>query len=681
MATPQNQKREIVFKGQLQQKVVRKCGILLRRKKTIYEDELWVVLCVHEGGICGIPHLEWYSDLKSACEHNPIKVQDLLDCQYVNVSIGEERTFVIGFADKKRPILELYCPTIEERRQWVTKITETLSRLNCLLPLEDDINDSNQQLNSGGMGPRSENLYIAMNEIEEENKQPKMDLFNNGINNRIVTNNSSNRIPLQIASTSNSSIGHKYSLNTPIPFNSSPPSNNLFISTPQWQSASLRRNLPANQRINFFGSLQRQQSHPFNNSFVKHNLNNPQLDIREERAIDFDNEINELSPPPLPPRQNTLKRDLSEQQSTSINNNSQQIYSPILPSSPIPCSPPKTPTNIASSSEEPQTSFNRSQYDQLSPISIHQYQQLSRLSGDFGIQKQIINSKKLNGGGINQRLSHTSSSTITTTSNSVRSSIEEENKNKISKNIHQYDVLVPNKRKELYQTISFSENIFQQNITQTRRVHLSMGILADNVVFVDWKGKVLMAGWKPIADKSLQNILHFGDELCQVAGITIYSVKQLPEIYTNSTPGIPIELVIRPNSNAQIYTLKKDNESGKDLGIVLHKRKNKISSIIKDSKAYKASIPNCLPSYFYIPEPTNSNNKQIEERTVSAIITELNGIPLSLYSKNEQLFKRIDQLQNGTEINLTLLPTDFCDLILRQLKAQCKDYQKFMHDS
>nr|CAD2201143.1 unnamed protein product [Meloidogyne enterolobii] len=110
-----------------------------------------------------------------------------------------------------------------------------------------------------------------------------------------------------------------------------------------------------------------------------------------------------------------------------------------------------------------------------------------------------------------------------------------------------------------------------------------------------------MAGWKPIADKSLQNILHFGDELCQVAGITIYSVKQLPEIYTNSTPGIPIELVIKPNFNAQIYTLKKESENGKDLGIVLHKKKNKISSIIKGSPAYLASIPDSLPSYFIFP--------------------------------------------------------------------------------
>ena len=53
-----------------------------------------------------------------------------------------------------------------------------------------------------------------------------------------------------------------------------------------------------------------------------------------------------------------------------------------------------------------------------------------------------------------------------------------------------------------------------------------------------------MAGWKPLADRSLQNILHFGDELCEVVGITIYSVKQLPEIYSNSTPGIPVKIFI-----------------------------------------------------------------------------------------------------------------------------------------
>jgi len=73
----------------------------------------------------------------------------------------------------------------------VAKITETLNRLNCLLPLEDDIN--NQQLNGGGNVPRKENLYIAMNEMEEENKQPKNE---NIINRIITTKNSSNRLPL-----------------------------------------------------------------------------------------------------------------------------------------------------------------------------------------------------------------------------------------------------------------------------------------------------------------------------------------------------------------------------------------------------------------------------------------------------------------------------------------------------
>ncbi|KAF7633374.1 PH domain-containing protein [Meloidogyne graminicola] len=672
--TTQNQRREIIFKGQLQQKVIRKCGFLLRRKKTIYEDEFWVILCVHEGGICGIPHLEWYSDLKSACEHNPIRVQDLLDCQYVNVAIGEERTFVVGFIDKKRPILELFCPTIEERRQWVTKITETLNRLNCLLP--DDITDNdNQQLSNGCAGPRSENLYIAMNEIEDENKQPNQYLFHNGpmlrSSNRTGGGNNSNRKPLQIASTN--SPGHKLSLKTPIPMNSSLPSNSSFTSIPQWQSASLRRNMPSHQRENFFSSLQRQQSHPFNITSTKHTLNNPQSEIREEHTNDF-NEEEDLSPPPLPPRQNPIKqqrKELSEKQ--LINNNSQ--LSPILPSSPIPCSPPKTP-NIGYSIEEPQTSsFNRSQYDQLSPknnnntTTTHQYQQLSRLSGDFEIKKHsILSSKRYSG--INQRLSNTSSST---NSNSINSSIEEDIGNK--RNFRQYDVL-PTKRREIYQTINFSENVMQ-----TRKVNLSMGILADNVIFVDWNGKVLLAGWKPLADKSLQNILHFGDELCKITGITINSVRQLPQIYSTSTPGIPIELILKSNSSEQIYTLKKGCESARDLGIVLHKRKNKISYIKKGSIAHQSSLPNQLPSYFYIPEPTNNIQQTVEERKVPAVITELNGIPLSLSSKNEQFFRRVDQLSEGTEIILTLHPTDFCELIMRQLKAQCKNFAQFMHDS
>jgi hypothetical protein len=51
----------------------------------------------------------------------------------------------------------------------------------------------------------------------------------------------------------------------------------------------------------------------------------PQLDIREERTTDFDPEVDDLSPPPLPPRK--------------INNQKLDLLS-----SPIPCSPPKTPT-------------------------------------------------------------------------------------------------------------------------------------------------------------------------------------------------------------------------------------------------------------------------------------------------------------------------------------------------
>lgn len=44
-------------------------------QRAIYEDELWVLLCVHDSANGGIPHLEWYADLRSAYEHKPLSVQ------------------------------------------------------------------------------------------------------------------------------------------------------------------------------------------------------------------------------------------------------------------------------------------------------------------------------------------------------------------------------------------------------------------------------------------------------------------------------------------------------------------------------------------------------------------------------------------------------------------------------
>ena len=71
----------------------------------------------------------------------------------------------------------------------------------------------------------------------------------------------------------------------------------------------------------------------------------------------------------------------------------------------------------------------------------------------------------------------------------------------------------------------------------------------------------------------------------------------------------------------------------------------------------------------------------IKTSEVPAVITEVDGIPLSLYARNEQFFHRLEQIPIDSPVNITLHPNDFCVLLARQLKTQIKEYLNFVHDS
>lgn len=62
-----------------------------------------------------------------------------------------------------------------------------------------------------------------------------------------------------------------------------------------------------------------------------------------------------------------------------------------------------------------------------------------------------------------------------------------------------------------------------------------------------------------------------------------------------------------------------------------------------------------------------------------AVITEVEGIPLNPFAKNEQFFQRVEKLPQGTSFNIIIHPCDLIKLIKCQLKTQ-KNYKKFLHD-
>lgn len=65
---------------------------------------------------------------------------------------------------------------------------------------------------------------------------------------------------------------------------------------------------------------------------------------------------------------------------------------------------------------------------------------------------------------------------------------------------------------------------------------------------------------------------------------------------------------------------------------------------------------------------------------VPAVITEVEGIPLNPFAKNEQFFHRLEKLAHGTSFNIIIHPRDLIKLIKSQLKLH-KNYKKFLHDS
>ncbi|KAL3982663.1 hypothetical protein ACH3XW_48025 [Acanthocheilonema viteae] len=126
-----NEQREIVKASWLQHVVHKKGGTLHRKKKILYEEGKWVVLCVHNGRI---PLLEWYFSEEYVHGHRPSKVIDLLDSSFVRVIMSDpsRRSFMIGFVDCSRDAIELSALTIEDCDDWIRSTTSALIRLKCL---------------------------------------------------------------------------------------------------------------------------------------------------------------------------------------------------------------------------------------------------------------------------------------------------------------------------------------------------------------------------------------------------------------------------------------------------------------------------------------------------------------------------------------------------------------------
>lgn len=93
----------------------------------------------------------------------------------------------------------------------------------------------------------------------------------------------------------------------------------------------------------------------------------------------------------------------------------------------------------------------------------------------------------------------------------------------------------------------------------------------------------------------------------------------------------------------------------KDIGIRLHKGKNRIAAILPDSSADRRNVPVSMPSPLRPGVET------------AVVITEVNNRRLNPFSKDDQLFKRLEEIRDGSEFTIVLHPHDFIKLLKQQI--------------
>ncbi|KAE9415063.1 hypothetical protein Angca_001526, partial [Angiostrongylus cantonensis] len=175
-----------------------------------------------------------------------------------------------------------------------------------------------------------------------------------------------------------------------------------------------------------------------------------------------------------------------------------------------------------------------------------------------------------------------------------------------------------------------------------------------------------VAGWSEIRDRQLSPMFNVGDELIEVENVRVKGFASVIQLfYTLSTPGTPVNLLLKRIPLGKKYRLMKPISKNKEIGIQLHKNKNRIASVIPDSLADRRHLPVSMPSPF----------KPGMETPV--VITEVNNRRLNPFSKNGQLFKRLEEVRDGSEFEIVLHPHDFIKLMKQQI-VNFRHYKSFL---
>ena len=200
------------------------------------------------------------------------------------------------------------------------------------------------------------------------------------------------------------------------------------------------------------------------------------------------------------------------------------------------------------------------------------------------------------------------------------------------------------------------------------RLQLRKKDCQSSLALVDLFGCVWVVGWKQRDYPVLFNAFHIGDQILSVSGVLIRSSNEFAKLVKLKSADLHTEIIIRRAPFAQVFHLKPEIE-GQSLGIIPNNSTPEIKEIIPGSVASQAGL--------------SAKIRSLDGQTiVPLVITEINGRPLNLFSRDGEAWERLAGTRDpgrdpGTrDLSIILQPADIVAKFKKQLKAVrgYKDY-------
>lgn len=189
------------------------------------------------------------------------------------------------------------------------------------------------------------------------------------------------------------------------------------------------------------------------------------------------------------------------------------------------------------------------------------------------------------------------------------------------------------------------------------RVQLRKKDCISSIGFVDAFDAVWICGWKQKEHPMLYNALHIGDRLMNIEGITVKSAAEAHKILQSHYCGLYVNIVVRRVPHGRVFVIHRESE-GQSLGIVQENNTAVIETVQANSLAARHGLTAKTKSC----DGTSFTNW---------VLTEINGRPLNLFFKKNQVRDRLNSV--GRDISILVQPLD----LIKQLKKQMKSLKNY----